>query len=193
MGEDTEKDRASLAEKTGPSLGIRLLRYSILILILLALGIYIWKELAIQDLEMEMEDQRTAMSEERLEALEARTRAMLELTALPLAWAVRGEMMRGNLQQIDEYFRDFVKEAGVESIFLIGRENTVVLATNRKLETQPADQVVSQRIQEAESALIEKSDSAMRLGVPIMSFNEKMGILVMDYEAQSSQAPDLRH
>ena len=186
---DPENDQPSSVEtavetvsKPGPTLGTRLLRYAILLLILLALGIYIWKELAVQSLELKMEDQQTEMVKEQQKALDAQTRTMLRLTALPLAWAVRGEMMEGNLSQVDNYFRDFVREEGVLSVFLIGQENKVVLATNKKLETQSADQVVSQAIQDAENVLIEKSDSVFRLGVPIMSFNEKLGILVVDYE-----------
>lgn len=188
MAGDLESNEPSSVEKAvkpDPPLGTRLLRYAVLVLILLALGIYIWKELAIQDLEMERENQRTEMVEERQKALDAQTRTMLQLTALPLAWAVRGEMMRGNLSQVEDYFREFVREEGVLSIFLIDKENIIVLATNRKLETQSANQVVSQTIQEAESVLIEKSDSIMRLGVPIMGFNEKLGILVVDYEPQT--------
>jgi hypothetical protein len=42
--------------------------------------------------------------------------------------------------------------------------------------------VVSQTIRDAENILIEKSESVLRMGVPIMSFNEKIGILVVDYE-----------
>ena len=129
-----------------------------------------------------MEFQRTEMAAQQQEALDAQARNMLRLTAPPLAWAVRAEMMRENLSQVDDYFREFVREEGVQSIFLIDKENKVVLATNRKLETQPADQVVSHSIQDAESVLIEKSDATLRMGVPIMSFNEKMGILVVDYE-----------
>jgi hypothetical protein len=132
-----------------------------------------------------MEFQRTEMAAQQQEALDAQSRDMLHLTAPPLAWAVRGEMMRENLSQVDDYFREFVREEGVLSIFLIDKENKVVLATNRKLETQPADQVVSQAIQDAESVLIEKLDSTLRMGVPIMSFNEKIGVLVLDYEPLS--------
>jgi hypothetical protein len=187
MAIDPENDQPSSIEepaKPGPTLGTRLLRYTILVLILLALGIYIWKELAIQSLELKMEDQQTEMAKEQQEALDAQTRTMLQLTALPLAWAVRKEMMGGNLSQVDSYFRDFVRQEGVLSIFLIDQENKVALATNKKLETQPADQVISRAIQDAESVLIEKSDSVFRMGVPIMSFNEKLGILVVDYEPQ---------
>lgn len=185
MAGDPEYDQPSSIErdaKPGPTLGVRLLRYAILVMILLALGMYIWKELAVQNVEMEMEEQRIEMAEEQQRALDAKTQTMLQLTALPLAWAVRGEMMQGNLSQVDDYFRNFVREEGVVSIFLIDKESKVVLATNRKLETQPADQIVSQAIRDAESVLIEKSDSVFRLGVPIMSFNEKLGVLVVDYE-----------
>jgi hypothetical protein len=188
MAIEPENDQPSSVEepaKPGPTFGTRLLRYSILVLILLALGIYIWKELAIQGLELKMEDQQIEMVKEQQKALDAQTRTMLQLTALPLAWAVRGEMMEGNLSQVDSYFRDFVREEGVLSIFLIDQENKVALATNKKLETQSADQVVSQAILDAESVLIEKSDSVYRLGVPIMSFNEKLGIMVVDYEPRT--------
>jgi len=194
MIEDTENDQPSsdeIADKPRPTLRTRLLRYTILALVLLVLGVYVWKELAVQDLEMEMEDLRTEMAGERQKALDAQARTMLRLTALPLAWAVRTEIMRGNLSQVDDYFREFVREDGMLSIFLIDKDNMVVLATNRKLEEQPAGQVVSQTILDAESVLVEKSDSGLRLSVPVMSLNEKLGILVVDYEPQTFQAPQL--
>jgi len=191
MANDPENFSSSSVEKAAKparSLGARLSLYTIFVLLLLAFGLWVWKELSVRKLEREMGDQRTEMQSEQQTALEAQARAMLQLTALPLAWAVRSEMMQGNLSQIDDYFRDFVKERGVQSIFLIDKENKVVLATNRKLETEPADQVVSQAIRDAESIRIEKSDSMLRLGVPIMSLNEKLGILVVDYRPQDSQA-----
>jgi len=171
------------AARPARSLGARLSLYTIFVLLLLAFGIWVWKELSVRKVEQEMGDQRIEMEKEQQTALEAQARAMLQLTAMPLAWAVRSEMMQGNLSQINDYFGDFVREKGVQSIFLIDKENKVVLATNRKLETLPADQVVSQSIRDAESVQIEKHDSVLRLGVPIMSLNEKLGVLVVDYTA----------
>ena len=191
MAIDPENFPSSSADKTAKparSLGARLSLYAIFVLLLLAFGLWAWKELSVRGLEREMEDQRTEMEKEQQTALEAQARAMLQLTAMPLAWAVRSEMMQGNLSQINDYFRDFVREKGVLSIFLIDKDNKVVLATNVKLETQPADQVVSQAIRDAENIRIEKHDSFLRLGVPIMNLNEKLGILVVDYAAGSSGA-----
>ena len=195
MAGKQENEQPSSAEKTDRptrTLASRLSIYTIFVLLALLLGVYAWKEFTVRSLERKMDLQRTEMSIQQQNALDAQARDMLRLTALPLAWAVRAEWMRGNLSQIDDYFRDFVKEAGVQAIFLIDSKNMVVLATNRKLETQSADQVVSQTIRDAESVVIEKADSIVRMAMPIMSLNEKLGILVIDYDPQASQAPKLQ-
>ncbi len=190
---DNLPSSAEKADKPARRIALRLFIYTtgtiIFILVLLVLGVYVWKTLAVRSLEQRLEFQETEMARERQQALHVQARDMLRLTALPLAWAVRTEMMRGNLNQIDDYFRDFVKETGVLSVLLIDRENRVALASNRKLEAQPADSVVSQAIQNADNIVIEESESFLRLGVPIMSFNEKLGILVVDYRPQDSQTP----
>jgi predicted Holliday junction resolvase-like endonuclease len=177
------------SQKPGRPIAVRLLLYTVFILILVVLGMYGWKVLAVRDLEQKLELQRTEMAQEQQKALEIQARVMLRLTALPFAWAVRTEMMRGDLGRVEDYFGDFVREPGVLSILLIDKENQVVAATNRKYETLPADHVISQSIQDAETVVVEKSESVLRLGVPIMSFNEKIGILVVDYEPQDSQMP----
>ncbi len=192
MDRDQEENYASPVEKNqkpARSWAARLLLYAVFILILAVLGMYGWKVLAARNLEEKLELQRTEMAQERGQALEAQARAMLHLTALPLAWAVRTEMMRGDLGQIEDYFGDFVREPGILSVLLIDKENQVAVATNRKYETLRADSMVSRSIQDAESVVVEKSDSTLRLGVPIMSFNEKIGILVVDYRLQDPQTP----
>jgi hypothetical protein len=168
----------------------RIRLYTYMVLILLILGMYLWKLFAVQSLEESMENQRTEMIQRQQDALEAQAHAMLRMTAQPLAWAVRAEMMRDNLSQVDDYFRDFVKEQGVQSIFLIDKNNQVAVATNRKLEAQPADSIVSQTIRDTKKVVIEPFESGLRLGIPIMSFNEKIGILVVDYDLLDSKTPN---
>ncbi len=176
-------------DKPARSIATRLLCYTIFVLVLLVLGVYAWKILAVRSLEQEMEFQRSEMAQENQQALDVQARDMMRMVALPLAWAVRAEMMRGNLSQVDDYFRDFVKEPGVQSVLLIDKENQVVLATNRKLEAQSADRVVSKSILGSEDIVVEQSESDLRLAVPIMSFNKKIGILVMDYRPRFTSTP----
>jgi len=109
---------------------------------------------------------------------------MLRLTARPLAWAVRAEIMRNNLGQVDDYLTDFVREPRVARVLLIGKAGTVELATDRKLLTTPAENVVSRAVLETADVLVEQSKSTVRLAVPIMSFDERLGVLVVDYRVE---------
>jgi hypothetical protein len=184
------------SEKPARSFVSRFLRYTVgfllLLLVVLVVGIYVWKTLAVRSLERQMEIQRSEMLVERDRALNAQAKDMLRLTALPLAWAVRSEMMRGNLDPVDDYFRELIRKPGVLLIALIDKEDKVVLATNRKLETQSAVGLFSKAIREADDIVIEDSESLLRMGVPIMSFNEKLGILVMEYHLQNPLASKLQ-
>jgi hypothetical protein len=196
MTQDQASNQAQSAAESGrPARRLmqRLLIYTfgafIFALIALVAGVYAWKIASVRSLEQKMEVQRNEMTEERRQALEVQARDMLRITSRPLAWAVRAEMIRGNLGQIDDYFRDFVREDGVVSIVLIDKNGQVALATNRKLETQPADGVVSKNILDTDDVVIEELGAILRLGVPIMSFNEKLGVLVLDYQPRDSRAP----
>ena len=169
----------------------RLVRYVIFLLVLLVLGMYLWKIFAVRSAETKLEVERSIMMEAQRQALDEQAKKMLRLAALPLAWAVRTEMMNNNLGQVDEYFRDLIRNPGVLLVALIGKEDKVVLATDRKLETQASDSLFSKNIRNADEIVIEDSESVLRLGVPIMGLNEKLGVLVMDFRRDSPQAPEM--
>jgi hypothetical protein len=169
----------------------RLVRYVIFLLVLLVLGMYLWKIFAVRSVETKLEVERSIMMEAQRQALDEQAKKMLRLAALPLAWAVRTEMMNNNLGQVDEYFRDLIRNPGVLLVALIGKEDKVVLATDRKLETQASDSLFSKNIRNADEIVIEDSESVLRLGVPIMGLNEKLGVLVMDFRRDSPQAPEM--
>lgn len=154
-------------------------------LLLLALGVYVWKALAIARLERQFETEREQSSTARQQALAGQAREMLLLSARPLAWAVRAELLRGNLAQVDEYFREYVREHGVQSLVLVGQDGTVTLASNRKLETLPADGLLSRALLEATEPRVEEAGSALRLAVPVMGFDRRLGVLVIDYDPKS--------
>jgi hypothetical protein len=150
-------------------------------LVLLPLGVYVWRALTVRALEHRMDAQKTEMSEARRQALKLQARDMLRLSARPYAWAIRSEMLKGNLNQIDDYLRQFVREPGVRSLVLIGKDGKVLLASDRKLETQSADALASKAIRTATEVVIEEPGDFIRMGVPIMGFDERMAILVVDY------------
>jgi hypothetical protein len=151
------------------------------LLVLLPLAFYAWRALTVRGLERQMETQKTEMVEARQQALKLQARDMLRLSARPFAWAVRAEMLRGNLGQVDDYLRQFVRETGVRSLMLVGKDGKIQLASDRKLETQSAEPLVSREIRNATDVVIEEPGDFIRMGVPVMGFDDRMGVLVIDY------------
>jgi Arc/MetJ family transcription regulator len=157
---------------------------AVALLALLLVGAYVWKVVAVRALEARLLSERGESSEAKRQALSVQARDLLRLTARPLAWAVRAEMLRGNLDAVDDYFREFVRERGVTSLLLVGKDGRIALATNRKLETQPAETVVSKALLEASDVTSEESGTSFRLAVPIMGLDSRLGLLVVDYDTQ---------
>lgn len=160
---------------------------AILLLLLVAGSLYLWKVWAVRSAEQRFAAERTQFSTAQRQAIEGQSREMLRLAARPLAWAVRAELLRGNVGQVDDYFREFVREHGVNAMLLVGPDRKVQLATNRKLETQAADGLVSKAILDAVDVTVEVIGTGMRMGVPVMGFDRKLGVLVIDYDASAQR------
>jgi hypothetical protein len=152
------------------------------LLILATLSVYVWKRIAVRGLEARLAQERSASSSAQRLALDAQARELLRLTARPLAWSVRAELLRGNLGQVDDYFRELVRERGVAAIMLVDEKGRIALATNRKLETQPAESLVKPALLGASDVVSEESGSSLRLAVPVMAFDRRLGTLIVDYD-----------
>jgi len=159
-----------------------LLGGAVLVVLLILGGAYGWRAWEMRGLERRLALERSQLSTAQQQALEVQARDLLRLAARPLAWAVRAELLRGNIGQVDDYFREFVRERGVNSVLLVAPDGKIQLATNRKLETQAAATVVPKAILDAPDVSLEAAGGLLRLGVPVMGFDRRLGLLVIDYD-----------
>ncbi|MCU7549283.1 hypothetical protein OCK74_09155 [Chitinophagaceae bacterium LB-8] len=60
----------------------------------------------------------------------------LQLIAKPYVWAVRTEMMNGNMNQVHLYANDMVKEKNFKTILIVNNKGIIVSSTDKKLEGQ---------------------------------------------------------
>jgi len=184
---------AAAAAARPPALGGRGLLYTagalVVLLALLLAAVVVRNRITLRRLEGTLETQRTEMTEARQRALDTQGREILRLAGLPLAWAVRGEVLKDNLQQVDDYFRRFVKEPGVQSLLYVDKEGRIVIATDRKLEGQAAAGLVSTALIEATEVTLEENPPGIRLAVPIMAFEARAGVLLLDYVLRDPAAP----
>ena len=151
------------------------------LLALMLVALVGWNRFTVFRLDQTAQAERVQMTTARQKALNIQGREILRLAGVPLGWAVRAEVLKGNLQQVDDYFRRFVREPGVESMLYIDKAGLVAVATDRKLEGQPGSGLVSAALLDATELTFEEKPPGLRLAIPVMGFDEKVGVLVLDY------------
>ncbi|MDD2542559.1 MAG: hypothetical protein PHH28_16185, partial [Desulfuromonadaceae bacterium] len=74
--------------------------YVILFLILAVAGMYIGKNMAVSKT-------RAELTQRAVQVIGENNRSFLRLASIPFVWAVRSEMLRGNLDQVNQYLIQF--------------------------------------------------------------------------------------
>lgn len=155
----------------------------------------VWRSVSVRRAEDRLEAETARFAAERTDLVE-RTAAVyvqgkadaLTLFAIPLAWAVRREVISGNLDQVDQYFTELVKLKGFSRVVLAGADGAILVSSDRKhlggrFETlYPPELLAVQH-----TRLVEASPGKYVVVVPIMGLNERRGTLAVSYEPEPFQ------
>lgn len=94
------------------------------------------------------------------------------------AWAVRSEMIRRNVDQVDQYFLTFIRQPQVLKIsYMDSDSGRTLVSTDKKDEGA----VAGPSLMASDSTFIHTGDSVMRVETPVMGLNKRLGTLVIDY------------
>lgn len=162
--------------------------------VLASLAIYVAKDLEINRMNkahvQEITEVKDSLAQEKVnlinqtrEIIKANNQQQLELMLSTFVWAVRAEMIRGNLDQVDQYFRQLVKAENIKEIQLVDPQGTIILATNKKLEEKPFEEYNSDEFLSQDNVLtVFAPDNTIRISSPVMSFNSRLGTVFMIYQ-----------
>ena len=150
----------------------------LIIVLLIALGaMYLWKNNAVSNTREEVTAQAARVIAER-------NTEFLRLVSVPLVWAVRGEMMRGNYDQINQYLINFVREPHVQDVILAKADGVILLATNKRLEGTPVTDAFPASVLQVEKATVSSLEGrGLMSASPVMGLNRKLGVLIVVYAA----------
>jgi hypothetical protein len=163
----------------------KLCLYAICILAALLVCMFVWKDIAVRNRERTMEAQRAKLLEKAQQAITSKTRDLLRLTTIPLAWAVRREMINENYGQINEYLNKFVKEPGIRQILVVKSDGTIAVSTDKKMEGAPLSSLFPQElIEQKEISISDDGKGNIRAVTPIMGLDARLGLLIMIYEPE---------
>lgn len=184
-----------LVEKTSgsedPTNGHITIRKKILIIIagigfLLLAGIWVWKYVEINQLNKQAEEKQRALKNEASTQLMQSHKAHLILLAKPFVWALRTELLNKNLNQVNLYLNDMVKEKGMLRIIIAGPDETIIASTNKKDEGQPFTSTGNDTTQTVDEVIVKQAkDGTLVMTSPIMGFNKRLGTLLIKYSASN--------
>lgn len=111
----------------------------------------------------------------------------LRLTAKTFSWAVRSAVMRGNYDQVREYFHDFIREAKIRSVALSDLSGKITVCTDLNFEGKPVEDLFPGVVADSKDIFIMGNENTRTVSTPILSLNEPLGILWWSFDGDSLQ------
>ncbi len=128
------------------------------------------------------EKKETLLRQKAIELLSQSDYKYLKLLAKPYVWAIRTEMMKGNIEAVNLYANDMVKEKSFQTITVVNEKGVVVSSTNKKLEGKPYASIGNAVYLSNDSTVVNKvDDTAFEVSSPVMGFNKRIGTLIFNY------------
>ncbi len=112
--------------------------------------------------------------------LDSIQKTRVEQISTIFSWSVRGELMRENLEQIDQLFRKFIKESGVRRVELIDETTRkVTISSDRKTENEEI--AADNPLWNLSEIEIQDNEDEILVLVPLMDLTKKLGVLRIAY------------
>lgn len=156
------------------------------VLVGIIIFVFAWKQIAVSkvesDMSKELERERTLIIQQAREHADKQYKKEEERFAQVLAWAVRSELIRNNIDQIGLYLNEIVKSLDAERIVLIGEDGELLVSTDKRLEdVKGSDLYPSDVLNEHDITIKSDVDGKKMLVAPIMDFNQRVAVLVISY------------
>ncbi|THF60520.1 hypothetical protein [Pseudothauera rhizosphaerae] len=180
--------------KRGASLArlneIKLPLWVSLALLVLLLLVFAWKSFSVATVERGVEAERQALIGQRTAAEEEARSAVLRtsdathaLFGTALAWAVRGDMIRNNLDQIDQYFNELVKAERIRLVLLADPAGKVLVSSDRAFVDAPLPPAFPASLLEVPDVTVQPAaaPAERQLVIPIQGLNTRLGTVILVY------------
>lgn len=164
-----------------------------LVLAILALVLFLAWRMAVSSAEDRLEAERaawTAQAAAEKAALLARANAAIaanseaahRLFGTSLAWAVRGELNRGNLGEVDQFIGELVRNERIQQVVLTDRDGRITLASDRKLVgARFAEHFPAGLLAAPEVGIEDGAEGAKNLAMPIQGLTSRLGSVLVVY------------
>mgnify|MGYP003551328193 FL=1 len=161
----------------------------LLMLVGVIIVIFAWKSVAVGKVESDMakklESERMSITQQVREYADQQYTKEEERFGQVLSWAVRSELIRNNIDQIEQYLGEIVKMKDTERVDLISDEGQLLVSTDKRFEESKANDLFPKEILNLQKITL-KSDvnNNKILVIPVMGLNKKIATVVVSYPLQ---------
>jgi hypothetical protein len=149
--------------------------------------LFAWKAIAVSKVESDMakklDSERVLITQQAREYADQQYIKEEERFGQVLSWAVRGELIRNNVDQIDQYLSEIVKMKDTERVVLIGDDGQLLVSTDKRLEETKGVELFPKEILNLQKITVKSDvDGKKILVVPVMGLNKKIATVVVSYK-----------
>jgi hypothetical protein len=157
------------------------------VLIGLMVIVIAWKFIAVSKVESDMnkklENERVLITQQAREYADLQYTREEERFGQVLSWAVRGELIRNNIDQIDQYLSEIVKMKDTERVVLINDDGQLLVSTDKRLEEAKGTEIFPKEILNLQKITVKSDvDNKKLLVIPVMGLNKKIATVVVSYK-----------
>ena len=186
LSTDNKSQKASTDKaNTKGNFGELVLRHKLITFLIAVLVIVsLWAFIKISLLENKFKKDTLKLKSDYENKIDSLTTKQLMLSSKVFSWAIRSELTRENKEQVNQFFLNFIKEPGVSKVeFVNALDGRVMLSTNKKDEGL----VFPNQVALATTETINyKNDSVLSIVSPVMGLNNKLGVLVIEYNLKQN-------
>jgi hypothetical protein len=176
--ENAEAKISSVKEKGNSFIKKYPVIFTIIVALILIFCVYYWKNHQAKKQKVSIENMATVQ-------LMQNNVEMLKLLSKPLVWSIRSEMLRGNLEQVNIYTNDMVKEKNFQFIYLISPGDSMLISTDKKFQGQSAKGMFDDKLLKTDSLVVENNDNkTLTIYTPVMGYYSRMATLVYSYTSE---------
>lgn len=173
-------ESGSRAQK--PTIERKTFLITLVVFLVLLSALWIWKSVEIRNLKKAAETRQNELQQQASRELVSTHEEHLKLLAKPFVWAVRSEMMRDNMSQVNLYMSEMVREKNFELVALVNEKGMIISSTNKKNEGQPFSTIgKSSDLYTDNTNLQTEQNSMVSMTSPVMGFNNRLGTLFIKY------------
>lgn len=159
----------------------------VLMLVGAIIVIFAWKSVAVGKVESDMvkklQSERMAITLQAREYADQQYIKEEERFGQILSWAVRGELIRNNIDQIEQYFGEVVRMKDTERVDLVDSEGQLLVSTDKRFQESKANDVYPKEILNLQKITLNSDvNNSKMLAIPVMGLNKKIATVIVSYK-----------